>query len=73
MISQLCCTYRNHVVFPKKTKNKKQTHKQTTTKQTKTATTYNIPCLNHKWRCYHALALNGQQVGPTFLALLSYR
>ena len=39
---------------------------KTTTKQTKTATTYNSSCLNHRWRCYHAIALNDQQVGHTF-------
>ena len=59
----------------KKTKkNKKQTNKQTnkpTTKHTKTALTYSSPCLHHRWRCYQAIALNDQQVGPTALALLS--
>ena len=55
----------------KKQKKQKQTNKQTTTKQTKTATTYNSPCLHHRWRCYQAIALNDQQVGPTSLALLS--
>ena len=49
----------------------KQSNKQTTTKHTKTATTYSIPCLHHRWRCYQAIALNDQQVGPTSLALLS--
>ena len=56
-----------------KRKNKK-TNKQTnkpTTKHTKTATTYSSPCLHHRWRCYQAIALNDQQVGPTSLALLS--
>ena len=48
------------------------THKHTrTTKQTETATTYNSPCLHHRWRCYQAIALNDQQIGPTSLALLS--
>ena len=56
----------------KKTKKKnKQTNKPTTTKDTKTATTYSSPCLHHRWRCYQAIALNDQQVGPTSLALLS--
>ena len=63
----------------KKQANKKQTNKQTikqsnkptTTKYTKTATTYSSPCLHHRWRCYQAIALNDQQVGPTSLALLS--
>ena len=62
----------------KKTKTKKtsketskQSNKPTTTKHTKTATTYSSPCLHHRWRCYQAIALNGQQVGPTSLALLS--
>ena len=57
-----------------KTKNKqknKQSNKPTTTKHTKTATTYSSPCLHHRWRCYQAIALNDQQVGPTSLALLS--
>ena len=55
-----------------KTKQKKQQQQQqATTKQTKTATTYNSPCLHHRWRCYQAIALNDQQVGPTSLALLS--
>ena len=49
----------------------KKTNKQTTTKQTKTATAYNSPCLHYSWRCYQAIALNDQQVGPTFLAPLS--
>ena len=49
---------------------KKQTQK-TTTKQIKTATTYNSPCLHHRWRCYQAIAQNDQEVGPTSLALLS--
>ena len=59
----------------KQTKKNKQTNKQsnkpTTAKHTKTATTYSSPCLNHRWRCYQAIALNDQQVGPTSLALLS--
>ena len=58
----------------KKNKTNKQTNKQsnkpTTTKHTKTATTYSSPCLHHRWRCYQAIALNDQQVGPTPLALL---
>ena len=49
----------------------KKSTKITTTKQTKTATTDNSPCLHHKWKCYQAIALNDQQVGPTSLALLS--
>ena len=49
----------------------KQSNKPTTTKHTKTATTYSSPCLHHRWRCYQAIALNDQQVGPTSLALLS--
>ena len=52
-------------------KNKNKTNKQTTTKQTKLATTYNSPCLHHRWGCYQAIALNDQQVGATSLALLS--
>ena len=59
----------------KKNQKNKQTNKQsnkpTTTKHTKTATTYSSPCLHHRWRCYQAIALNDQQVGPTSLALLS--
>ena len=58
-----------------KTKQNKQTNKQSnkpiTAKHTKTATTYSSPCLHHRWRCYQAIALNDQQVGPTSLALLS--
>ena len=58
-----------------KTKKTKQTNKQSnkpiTAKHTKTATTYSSPCLHHRWRCYQAIALNDQQVGPTSLALLS--
>ena len=62
----------------KKKKKKKQTNKQTnkqsnkptTAKHAKTATTYSSPCLHHRWRCYQAIALNDQQVGPTSLALL---
>ena len=45
--------------------------KKTTTKQRKTGKTYNSPCLHHRWRCYQAIALNDQQIGPTSLALLS--
>ena len=59
----------------KKKQKKKQTNKQSnkppTRKHTKTATTYSSPCLHHRWRCYQAIALNDQQVGPTSLALLS--
>ena len=58
----------------KKTKQKqtnKQPNKPTTTKHTKTATTYSSLCLHHRWRCYQAIALNDQQLGPTSLALLS--
>ena len=60
----------------KKQKKNKQTNKQTnkpttTPKHTKTATTYSSPCLRQRWRCYQAIALNDQQVGPTSLALLS--
>ena len=60
-----------------KKKNKKQRiknskkKKQTTTKQTKTATTYNSPSLEHRWRCYQAIAQNDQHGGPTSLAPLS--
>ena len=55
-----------------KQKKTKQKHKkQTTAKQRKTGKTYNSPCLHHRWRCYQAIALNDQQIGPTFLALLS--
>ena len=49
----------------------KQSNKPTTTKLTKTATTYSSPCLHHRWICYQAIALNDQQVGHTYLALLS--
>ena len=49
----------------------KQSNKPTTIKHTKTAVTYSSPCLHHRWRCYQAIALNDQQVGPTSLALLS--
>ena len=52
-------------------KTNKQSNKPTTTKHTKTATTYSSPCLHHRWRCYQAIALNDQQVGPTSLALLT--
>ena len=55
----------------KKTKTKKQSNKPITTKHTKTATTYGSPCLHHRRRCYQAIALNDQQVGPISLALLS--
>ena len=64
--------------MPTKQKNKKrqtnkqtnkQSNKPTTTKHTKTVTTYSSPCLHHRWRCYQAVALNNQQVGPTSLAL----
>ena len=56
----------------KKTKQKTTTTtKQTTTKQTKIATTYNSSCLDRRWRCYQAIALNDQQVKPTSLALMS--
>ena len=55
----------------KKTETNKQSNKPTTAKHTKTATTYSSPCLHHRWRCYQAIALNDQQVGPTSLALLS--
>ena len=51
--------------------NKHQQQQQATIKQTKTATTYNSPCLHHKWRCYQAIALNDHKVGPTSLALMS--
>ena len=54
----------------KKKQTNKQSNKPTTTKHTKTATTYSSPCLHHRWRCYQAIALNDQQVGPTSLALL---
>ena len=58
----------------KKTKNKqtkKQSNKPTTIKHSKTAATYSSPCLHHRWRCYQAIVLNDQQVGPPSLALLS--
>ena len=55
----------------KQQRNNKKEKKQTTTIQTKSATTYNSPRLHHRWRCYQAIALNGQYVGPTFLAPLS--
>ena len=55
----------------KKQQTNKQSNKPITAKHTKTGTTYSSPCLHHKWRCYQAIALNDQQVGPTSLALLS--
>ena len=56
----------------KKKTRQKNTHTQkTTTKQGKKAATYNSPYLHHRWRCYHAIALNDQQVGPTSITLLS--
>ena len=59
----------------KQKNNNKQTNTESNkppkTKHTKTATTYSSPCLHHRWRCYQAIALNDQQVGPTSLALLS--
>ena len=58
----------------KDTKTKKthtHTHTKTATKQTKTATTYKSPCLHHRWRCYQAIALHDQQIGPTSIVLLS--
>ena len=71
--SKLYCTYRNHVAIPiKKCKQKKTKHKkEIATKETKTETTYNSPFLHHRWRCYQAIALNDQQLGPTSLTLLS--
>ena len=74
IISKLYCTNRNHVPIPKKKKKKKRTHTKQKSKnknKTKTAATYNSPCLHHRWRCYQAIALNDQQIGPTSLALLS--
>ena len=62
IISKLCCTYRNHVVIPRKKKKNKHTHtKHTPTKQTKRAATQ---------RCYQAIVLSDQQIAPTSLALL---
>ena len=58
----------------KKNQNKqtnKQTIKPKATKHTKTVPTYSSPCLHHRWRCYQAIVLNDQQLGPTSLALLS--
>ena len=51
--------------------NKKNKTQKTTTQQTKTATTHNSPCLHHRWKCYQAIALNDEQIGPTSLVLLS--
>ena len=55
-----------------KQKKNKQTSKQTTQQQqnTQKQQQHSSPCLHHRWRCYHAIALNDQQVGPTSLALL---
>ena len=67
IISKLYCSYRNHVPILRK-----KTHTQkTTTKQRKTAATYNSPCSHRRWRCYQAIALKDQQIGPTSPALLS--
>ena len=52
-------------------KTKKKQNKTKQQQNTKTATTYSSPCLHHRWRCYQAIVLNDQQVGPTSLALLS--
>ena len=48
-------------------KTSKQTNKQTKNNENtqKTGTTYSSPCLHHRWRCYQAIAMNNQQVGPT--------
>ena len=61
-----------------KKKQKKTTNKQTNNQKNqqiqntqKTATTYSSPCLHHRWRCYQAIALNDQQVGPTCLGAYS--
>ena len=51
--------------------NKQQHNKQRTTKQTKIATRYNDPCLQLRWRFYQTIALNVQQVQPSFPILLS--
>ena len=50
---------------------RKQIDKQTATKKGKRATTYNGPCLHHRWRCYQPIALNNQLVWSTSLAPLS--
>ena len=57
----------------KQTNNKKEKEnkKKTITIQTKTATTYNNSRLHHTWRCYQAIALSDQHVGPESLTLLS--
>ena len=49
----------------KKKKKGTHTHTNTQEQQTETATTYNSPCLHHRWRCYQAIALNDQQIWPT--------
>ena len=65
-------TKKNNKINKQKNKEtNKQSNKPTTTKYTKTATTYSSHCLHRRWRCYQAIALNDQQVGPTSLALLS--
>ena len=73
MISKLYCTYINHVAIPKKRKMKIKKTKQTKKQQIKQKQQHGIiaPCLHHLWRCYQAIALNDQQVGPTSLASLS--
>ena len=75
MLLSLQKNQKNKTKQKKNKKNNKETNKQsnkrTTTKHTKTATTYSSPCLHHRLRCYKAIALNDQQVGPTSLALLS--
>ena len=57
-----------------KTKKNKTIKATTTTnnnKKNKNNNKYNSPCLHHRWKCYQAIALNDQQVGPTSLVLLS--
>ena len=71
LLSPIPTKKQNKTKKQKKKTTNKQSNKPTTTKHTKTATTYSSPCLHHRWRCYQAVALNDQQVGPTSLALLS--
>ena len=56
-----------------KNKNKNKKKDKTNKQQNKQKQQHHIiaPCLHHLWRCYQAIALNDQQVGPTSLASLS--
>ena len=55
------------MLLSKTKKKKKNQHYYYLQQQNKKNNNIKAPVLQYRWKCYHEVALNYQQVGPTFL------